>query len=205
MKKKYVIRIIIIFLLAYVLIIKIKGQTKIEYVHRDANFDRIILTHEPIDLFSESTEIIIGEVRENKKNNLIKDEFDNSILFGYTSTEIQVVSSYKGNVDNVIIVVEEYWTEGNYLYSDNYYEPLVPGEKYILFLKKNPDQGSYSGTYYIVDATKGKYPIISNDNEKLEVENLTHKDLLINSKTDLSNYKKWYKFVLKEIDEKYKK
>jgi hypothetical protein len=55
--------------------------------------------------------------------------------------------------------------------------------------------------YFPVDLEHGKYAIIKNVKDKT-IDGLSASELDISKKSDLKEYKKWYKYVMKE-NEKY--
>jgi len=179
------------------------------YIERDSNFDRAIMAETPTELFEVSDLIVTAEILPNKKNILVEDELDGQsiVSFGYTLTRIKINNVFHGEIDkNELKLVEEYWIEGKFLFTDNHYKPLKEGNEYLLFLTKHSDSGSYPGTYYLTAFDKGKYPSKDTKGKTIDtfVEELTYRELEIDKKSNQDEYKKWYKEVLKTIKIDYK-
>ena len=202
MKKKIIIGICAILLLASV--IYYNSNTNIKNIVAD----RKIIANNVAELNNESDLIIKATVLPNKENILINDDNDGTVKFGYTVTRLKITQVLKGDIsDETIKITEEYYTtrelSGKSIWTQGYYLPAKENKEYIFFLKKYADTSNYAGMYFPIDLEKGKYKFIKNlDTDS--TENLSAKDLDISDKTNVKEYKEWYKEVMKEYKDQLK-
>jgi hypothetical protein len=168
--------------------------------------DRITLASDVDKLNDVSDLVVLATVVNDKENVIVKSDIDGHEMFGYTVTTLNIKTIISGELnDESVKITEEYYESsdltGKIIWTEGTYKPAKKGRDYIFYLKKYPDDSSYSGMYFPVDLEHGKYAIIKNVKDKT-IDGLSASELDISKKSDLKEYKKWYKYVMKE-NEKY--
>lgn len=187
------------FLILILLLIFIIGCNGVTIQQIQA--DRIIRAESFDQLIDVSDLIIRAEVLQGKETVLRTTE-DGLVHFGYTVTQLQVRDVFQGNVniDDIVVITEEYYLDGKIIWTQGNYLPAREGKSYIFFLKKYSDlTKEYSGKYYPIDLERGKYSLDSEILDNIEsIDRLTNKQLEIWENPD-KEYRDWYQKVMRQF------
>nr|WP_319489207.1 hypothetical protein [uncultured Caproiciproducens sp.] len=145
--------------------------------------------------------IVKGRLRDDAKQKL-DAPIQGMITYGITVSTLEISQVYKGNfkVGDTIPLAEKYYTLEENGESTRYemgYAPSVPGQEYVFFLVKAPDESEIlRGTYSPMVKETGRYPVINTkDSGVFDIRSMSPEDLnLVN--TELSTYQKIYQEVI---------
>ena len=145
--------------------------------------------------------IVKGHLRDDAKQKL-DAPIQGMITYGITVSTLEISQVYKGNlkVGDTIPLAEKYYTleeNGETTRYEMGYAPSVPGQEYVFFMVKAPDESEIlRGTYSPMVKETGRYPVINTkDSGVSAIRSMSPEDLnLVN--TDLSVYQKIYQEVI---------
>lgn len=198
-KTKLCVCFVTVGLLVLVLtgIFLVNRKEKISYKTISADRYTFAKTYEDL---SEVSDFVVRAKVGEKENQLVYNEFDSSVYFGYTTTELLIKEVYLGSLEEEKIkVTEDYFIapekedKKTVIFSQGSYLPAKKGETYIFFLRKYGEDSKYKGMYGIVDLEFGKYPVRASKETK---ESLELKDDKI-----IEKYREWYQKVKRDYIE----
>jgi len=144
------------------------GKGAVTEVHLNAEAAADTYTAED-DLYEAARMVILAEKEESEKN--VVQEFGNDAYHGYTLSKVTVKKILKNEtgqdvaVKESLTIIENQFTyeSGNekQVYHVNYYNKMMPGKEYILYL----DYSASDKWYFIVTGMQGKIPVA--DDEEL--------------------------------------
>lgn len=208
----------------------IKANDYSQYTWVNGITDRYSLASNVGEMFETSDLVVMGTVLPDKENIVKYTDSSTGVhvsVGGYTLTQFKINDIIQGDEQNdEIIVFEEYYLSGNNLITDSDYQPLRIGNDYILFLAKHPDDHPYAGTYFLSEFTLSKFPLLNSVNsigavkESIDTEvdlmnsldktidatinTMNSTDLEFSDKSNIKEYREWYKEVNKELKKIYK-
>lgn len=189
---------ILILALAFVFAAGVIYVSHGPYVVKQIMSERVPLAQSPVQL-EEVSDLIVLAKPQVKKNVLVRDSSDHSIILGYTKTAVDVLQVLKGDASKgqrIEITEECYTTNLNLvLWTQQGYLPMKKGNKYLLYLKAYPRDSEYQGMYFPVDLEYGKYVIFQAAAASEEAA-YTAKQLQIGAGTDILKYTEWYQKVV---------
>lgn len=170
----------------------------------DAPAELMIYADSYEDLLEASDYLVIAERLPKTENvEILRDEESNIPLYGVTKTEVRINQVLYGDnqleKDMIVSVWENYFLTENY-YGEEYYStiegyrPLVTGDKYLLFLKK--EKGKFKGGYAITGVFQGKYPLSLITEENLDTNKLDGDSLQLGVDSEISNKDSYIKLLM---------
>ncbi len=203
LKNKTIITTLTLFIVSALFISLLKTDESSEpYQITRIQFNRDTVAENYHKLRESSDLIIKGRVLEGKSNRLMIE--DGTVLFGYTSTNIEVTDVIKGEINkgDIITITEEYWAtlsyEGIDYWSQGSYYPARVNREYYFFLKAYSDP-FYKNKYFPIDLEMGKYRA---DLQILSLRSLPH---ISNRELEIGkdDHRTYRNFFLKVILNKY--
>ena len=147
-------------------------------------------------LENESDVIVVGTFKEDAKQEEVytyEEAFEKDILlFVKSQNNIEISKVIKGDlqVENEITILQAYGVVDNQLITYSKLTPMLKGDTWIFFLKKNEDE-----TYTCIGDCGGRYPIKNTKYKKIALTD--NEDLGVYDKSDFNEE------VYNEILEKY--
>lgn len=178
MKKKFSAILLSVFVLSIVAVYAIGYRSHLSLSHLPTatpqpsfhllQADRLRRAYNTDELREASDLIVVAKVMPGKENKLITSSDGEYVVSGHTLTNLQVISTIKGDLDSdTITITEEYFSvpvEGGTLdhWTQQAYLPANENETYLFFLKKyDINLDVFPNMYFPVDLQYGKYVLNS--------------------------------------------